>query len=348
MMNENLRRGLRAGIITLCIAAMGSSSFHVHAEPSSAELEQKTAGLQGELNNLNNELNTLSSELDALSQKIEETQAVMDETQSQMDEAQKRGEEQYEAMKLRIKYMYEAGDTSFLELICSAESMSDFLNKTDFVKNVSEYDRKMLQELVDTQNEIRREGEALQDQQEELEQLKEQLNSKCTELENKIASTSGELNQYTDLLEKAKAAEQLAAKKAAEQLAAQKAAEQAANNNQGGNNNSTPAPVTPPTSSTEGKTSLGSFRITHYCPCYYCCGAWGGNTASGTVPTPGRTIAVDPSVIPLGSRVIINGNVYIAEDTGSAIKGKKIDIFVPDHSTALSYGVYYAEVYLAD
>lgn len=339
MMSENLRRSLRAGIVIICIAAMGSTSFHVHAEPSSAELEQKTAGLQGELNNLNNELNTLSSELDALSQKIEETQAVMADTQSQMDEAQKKGEEQYEAMKLRIKYMYEAGDTTFLELICSAESMSDFLNKTDFVKNVSEYDRKMLQELVDTQNEIRREGEELQNQQKELEKLKEQLNSKCTELENKISSTSGELNQYTDLLEKAKAAEQ---------LAAQKAAEQAANNNQGGTNNSAPALVTPPTAPTEGKTSLGSFRITHYCPCYYCSGGWGNGTASGTVATPGRTIAVDPSVIPLGSRVIINGNVYVAEDTGGAIKGKKIDIYVPDHATALSYGVYYAEVYLAD
>ena len=59
----------------------------------------------------------------------------------------RRGEEQYEAMKLRIKYMYEAGNTTFLELLCSAEDMADFLNKTDFVQNVSEYDRDMLQAL---------------------------------------------------------------------------------------------------------------------------------------------------------------------------------------------------------
>ena len=84
----------------------------------------------------------------------------MEETQKQMDEAQKKGEEQYEAMKLRIKYMYEAGDTTFLELLCSAEDMTDFLNKTDFVQNVSEYDRDMLQELEDTQKEIKEQGDA--------------------------------------------------------------------------------------------------------------------------------------------------------------------------------------------
>ena len=64
------------------------------------------------------------------------------------------------------------------------------------------------------------------------------------------------------------------------------------------------------------------------------------------MPVSGRTIAVDPNVIPLGSKVLINGNVYIAEDTGSAIKGKKIDIYFGSHSQALNYGRRTVEVYL--
>ena len=88
------------------------------------------------------------------------------------------------------------------------------------------------------------------------------------------------------------------------------------------------------------KRFIGNFKITHYCNCSKCCGKWaGGKTASGTHPTEGRTIAVDPKVIPLGSKVMINNHVYIAEDTGGAIKGNKIDIYVSSHSKALSKGI---------
>lgn len=87
----------------------------------------------------------------------------------------------------------------------------------------------------------------------------------------------------------------------------------------------------------------GEFRIYHYCPCELCCGKHPGEvgygiTATGTVATAGRTIAVDPSVIPLGSEVLINGVIYIAEDTG--VKGKIIDLFVDSHEQALSMGTY--------
>ena len=96
-------------------------------------------------------------------------------------------------------------------------------------------------------------------------------------------------------------------------------------------------------------TSLGSYKLTFYCPCATCNGVAGAKTASGTTPTEGRTIAVDSSIIPLGSRVYIEGyGVFIAEDTGGAIKGNVIDIFVNDHGTALASGVYYAEVYRAN
>ena len=71
-----------------------------------------------------------------------------------------------------------------------------------------------------------------------------------------------------------------------------------------------------------------------------------GTTASGTVPEKGRTIAVDPDVIPLGSEVMIDGQIYIAEDTGGAIKGNKIDMFVGAEAESISYGVQEHEVFI--
>ena len=100
---------------------------------------------------------------------------------------------------------------------------------------------------------------------------------------------------------------------------------------------------------THGK-SLGNFVITAYCTCRVCCGVYsGGNrTASGTVPTSNRTIAVDTSVIPFGTKVVINGQVYVAEDRGGAIKGKRIDMFFMTHKEALRWGRRSMEVYLAN
>lgn len=93
--------------------------------------------------------------------------------------------------------------------------------------------------------------------------------------------------------------------------------------------------------------SLGQFKLTAYCPCSKCCGKWaGGITSTGAMAKANRTIAVDPSVIPYGSKVIINGQTYVAEDCGGAIKGHRIDIYHDTHSEALDFGVQYAEVYL--
>ena len=82
------------------------------------------------------------------------------------------------------------------------------------------------------------------------------------------------------------------------------------------------------------------FEATAYCACPKCCGKWSdGITASGTKATAKRTIAVDNNIIPLGSKVEIEGlGTYIAEDTGSAIKGKIIDIYFDTHEEALNFG----------
>ena len=97
--------------------------------------------------------------------------------------------------------------------------------------------------------------------------------------------------------------------------------------------------------------NLGVYTVTAYCCCKKCCGKdtthpLYGITASGTKAVEGRTIAVDPSLIPLGTTVYLNGRPYIAEDTGSAIKGNKIDLFINNHQRAQEFGVQEMEVKL--
>jgi 3D (Asp-Asp-Asp) domain-containing protein len=89
-------------------------------------------------------------------------------------------------------------------------------------------------------------------------------------------------------------------------------------------------------------TSLGKFKITAYCNCSKCCGKWAnGYTASGTVATAGRTVAM--SGVPFGTKLLINGHVYTVEDRGTPYG--HVDIFFNTHSEALQFGRKYADVY---
>ena len=91
-------------------------------------------------------------------------------------------------------------------------------------------------------------------------------------------------------------------------------------------------------------------KVTHYCCCVKCCGKDDGITYSGVKAVPGVTVAVDTSIIPLGSDVLVDYgdgviNYYRADDTGSAIKGNKLDLCVSSHQEAINLGVRTATVY---
>ena len=106
------------------------------------------------------------------------------------------------------------------------------------------------------------------------------------------------------------------------------------------------APTPTPTPVPEFKTIR--CKITAYCIEDYphiCNNGNASSTATGTKPTPGRTVAVDPKIIPYFSNVIINGNTFIAEDTGGHIKGNRVDIVFATHQEALEFGVQYADVH---
>ena len=92
---------------------------------------------------------------------------------------------------------------------------------------------------------------------------------------------------------------------------------------------------------------LENFQITYYCPCEICCDKASKVTASGTPVAEGKTIATDPNVIPYGTKVIIGGHVFTAEDTGRKVQGNQISIYVNNHAEVSASDTENTDVYLA-
>lgn len=121
-------------------------------------------------------------------------------------------------------------------------------------------------------------------------------------------------------------------------------------------NMSTPGSILEPIAKTNTVSKVLTVKVTAYCSCVKCCGVWSKDhpsrqgtgyeqhTTSGTIPVAGRTVAVDPDIIPLGSKILIDGHEYTAEDTGSGVKGNHIDIYFDSHEEALEWGVKTLEV----
>ena len=91
---------------------------------------------------------------------------------------------------------------------------------------------------------------------------------------------------------------------------------------------------------------VGQCKVTAYCPCVECCGKWAdGLTATGIPAGPG-IVAVDPERIPLGSTVVIDGQKYLAADTG--VTGLHVDVCLADHASTVEHGVRTAQVWVVE
>lgn len=209
MISMKKKRALRSTLaITICTVTIASVNTPVYSAPSTDELESTTSGLKGELNDLNSQLSSLSEELDNTSSQIEDLSAKVEKSKLDLASAQLDEEAQYDSMKDRIKFMYEGGGASLVQILLTSESMGDFLNKAEYVATISQYDRKMLEELQQVRSNVEKKQNDLEQQQSKLSGLQETLTSKRDELNSKISSTSGELADYQAQLDRAKAAEE--------------------------------------------------------------------------------------------------------------------------------------------
>ena len=119
-----------------------------------SNLQNSKNAAQSEVDSLQSELQTLIEKMSKLEDDLVSTGQQITQAQDDLTVAEEKEHQQYEDMKKRIKYMYEEGNSTAIETLISAENFSDLLNKAEYVQNVHSYDRKQLQEYIDTKQQI--------------------------------------------------------------------------------------------------------------------------------------------------------------------------------------------------
>lgn len=162
------------------------------------ELNTEKADLQTYLDKLNGQLNQASGELTHIERLIEEKEVEIEDIKAALEKAKKDAEEQYEAMKERIQFMYERGNAAYLELFFSSESFGDFLNKSEYVEKLTEYDRRMLENYVNLQEQIAWDEQTLIDEKDALDVLLTDAVEKKEEISGLVKETSASMADYED------------------------------------------------------------------------------------------------------------------------------------------------------
>ena len=172
-------------------------------ENSLKELENKKAQLEKEKNNLSNYVKQLDSQLSEIELQIAELSIQILDKEAEITEKEKELQiaietetAQYEAMKRRIQFMYEQGETNYLSLIFSADNFSDMLNKADYIEQLSAYDRQKLDEYVAITNYVRLCKSELELQKAILDQQKQGVQLRQNEVESLIANKKTEIEKY--------------------------------------------------------------------------------------------------------------------------------------------------------
>lgn len=175
------------------------------------DLNQQQDELEGNISSLNSQLTDVAADLDSINSQISGKQSEIDELTVKLAELEQSEAEQYSAMKKRIQYMYEHGTTSSLDLIFSSNSLSEVLQKSEYVEKISEYDRNMLEKLHDTYVTQSEYASQLQADKDSLDVLKANAQDKQNNLNTLVASAQTQYDSNTqnisDAEEQAKALE---------------------------------------------------------------------------------------------------------------------------------------------
>ena len=226
------KKGMQVAVVTTGALLMSFTSifaapvFSVHAEETKEDVEQqkeeaqqaqeeananaekyqkKVDKLTAAVNELDKQATDISTQIVEKKQQAEDLQNEIDETQTKLAEAQVSEDNQYEAMKKRIQYLYEEGDVAYIDALMSSASFEDSLNKSEYVDQLSTYDQKQLNKLVKTKNDIAEYQQTLKDDLADVEKVKAALETKQADLDDVISQKNAEINKYSDDVEMQKA-----------------------------------------------------------------------------------------------------------------------------------------------
>lgn len=145
---------------------------------------------------LDESLEQLDQELEELEEKIADKEADIETAQEELTEAKAVEADQYAAMKLRIKYTYERGDTSFVDLLLQSKDMGQLLNRAEYIQKIYEYDKQKLDEYAQTKEEISVHEKTLETEREELLALQEETEARQSSVKTLLEEKSSELAAY--------------------------------------------------------------------------------------------------------------------------------------------------------
>lgn len=253
---------VRSGLLALCLAVsfvmpVQATKQDVDAakqKASSLEEEKKKVeatlksldGLKNDaaeyVKQLDNSLDTLNREVEQLDGQITDKEEEIAKTQQELLEAQQVEEGQYDSMKLRIKYMYERGNVSLIDMLLQSQDIVQLMNRAEYIRKISEYDKKMMDEYVATKEAITVHEAALEEEhgqllglqeqtqakQQSVETLLTQKNKELKNFENQIQAAEGQISQYKqDIKAQENKVKQLEAEIKRKEEEARKAAEAA-------------------------------------------------------------------------------------------------------------------------
>ncbi len=179
----------------------GLKSSKTDVEKLKQELEKSKNDLSSYVTQLDGQLSVIQDKIEKYNTLITEKEEQIEETAKELEEAVRQQEEQYEAMKKRIKFMYEKGDTFYLELLFTSGGFADMTNKADYIESLSRYDRNKLEEYVNTKEmvqlykeELEAEREVLSEAKVAVEEEEASVNSLIDEKERQILSVTSDIS----------------------------------------------------------------------------------------------------------------------------------------------------------
>ncbi len=240
------------------------------------ELSEEQEGIDAEITALSNEIAEIMASISLLEEEIEAKKAQIEQAKLDLAEAQRIEREQYESMKVRVKAMYESGQTSFLDIIFNSSSMEEMLNKADYVEKMQEYDRKMFtnyqiarqnvedlkENLEIEESELEAAQEGLQEEMDSVEEARAELETISADYALQISKAKQQAEVYKSQIKQRnaqikqieeaerKAAEEAARKKAEEERRRKEEEAKKNNNKNNSSNSSNSTTTTPPSSGT--------------------------------------------------------------------------------------------------
>ena len=172
-----------------------------------SDAKKKQQELEQQKNTAEAEKSELSSELDSIVSKMEKTQSDLTAKETEINDAETElvtakanEDDQYQTMKLRIKYMYENGSNEFLEILMEANSIADLLNKAEYINKISQCDRELLVEYEDTRKDVENRENALKKEYAELESLQDELAGEQANVEKLLADKNIQINNLRSVV----------------------------------------------------------------------------------------------------------------------------------------------------